>query len=64
MKESGRVQPKFLHWTPEDVEEIDDLDTLMWLREKYTPFSQPQNVFEETYLSLMLEAVNNRLYLL
>jgi hypothetical protein len=61
---SGYVRPKFLLWNPEDVHEMDDWDTLMWLREKYHPFSQPQNSFEEAYLQLMLDAINDRMYIM
>ena len=64
LAESGRVRSKFLNWTPEDVSEIDDLDTLEMLRHYYTPASQPHNIFEEAYLELIINAVNTRLYVL
>ena len=64
LAESGRIRSKFLNWTPEDVAEIDDLDSLEQLRVWYTPASQPQNVFEEAYFELMIDAVNTRLYVL
>ena len=39
---------------PEDVEVIDDLDTLRWLYDKYhMPASQPQTVEESMYQCLM-----------
>ena len=61
---TGYIREKYLRWTPEDVKEIDDLDMLETLRSYYTPASQPQNHFEVAYFDLMLEAVNNRLYVL
>ena len=62
LAQSGYVRAKYLQWTPEDVHEMDCMDTLWWLREKYQPFSQPQNCFEARYLELMINAVNDRLY--
>ena len=47
---SGGVRAKYLSYTPEDVEKIEDLDTLRWLCDKYNlPSSQPQTVEEATY---------------
>ena len=54
LMKSGGVKAKYLSYTPEDVEEIDDLDTLRWLYDKYKlPASQPQTVEEATYQCLM-----------
>lgn len=64
LAESGYVRRKFLRWTPEDVAEIDDLDKLEELRTLYTPYSQPQNYLESAYLQLIVDAVNDRLYVL
>jgi hypothetical protein len=61
LAQSGYVRAKFLNWNPEDVHVMDDLDTLTWLREKYRPFSQPQNCVEELYLQVMMDAINDRL---
>ena len=54
LKNSGGVRAKYLSYTPEDVEEIDSLDTLRWLYDKYNlPASQPQTVEEATYQCIM-----------
>ena len=60
--ESGHVREKFLRVNPDDIEEIDDWDSLMRLRELYTPASQPHNVFEHAYVQLVAEAIDNRMY--
>ena len=60
--ESDLVRDKFLRWTPEDIIEIDDLDTLENLRALYSPFSQPINPFETAYLEIIIGAINKRLY--
>ena len=62
LAESGYVREKFLRFTPEDAEEIDDLDTLLRLRELYTPASQPRNLYEHAYVQLVAEAVDSRMY--
>ena len=62
LAESGYVRQKFLNYTPEDVEEIDDEHTLLLLEKWYFPASQPQNIYEETYVSIMLDAVRNKLH--
>lgn len=64
LRDSGYVREKYLRYTPEDVEEIDDLDTLTDLLHWYNPPSQPHNFYEACYLTLMLEAVRARLYVL
>ena len=54
LKNTGGVRAKYLSYTPEDVEEIDDIDTLRWLYDKYhMPASQPQTVEESMYQCLM-----------
>ena len=63
LKESGMVHPKFLQYNPEDILEIDDIDTLLELRGWYFPSSQPRNFFEAAYISLMHEAIEKRLYM-
>ena len=62
LADSGWVQTKYLRYNPEDIEEIDDIDMLLQLQKWYFPSSQPRNLFEETYLKLVLEAVNAKLY--
>ena len=64
LAESGMVHPKFLQYNPEDVLEINDIDSLMEMRGWYLPSSQPRNFFEAAYLKIMLEAIDNRLYIL
>ena len=62
LAESGCVRQKFLNYTPEDIEEIDDIHTLLLLEKWYFPASQPHNVYEETYLAIMLDAIRNKLH--
>ena len=58
------VRPKFLQYNPEDVVEIDDIDTLLYIRDLYMPASQPQNLYEESYCILMVELAEEKLYIL
>ena len=58
------VRPKFLRYNPDDVEEIDDIDTLLHIRELYLPPSQPQSLYEHSYCTLMVESVDSKLYTL
>ena len=54
LKNTGGVRAKYLSYTPVDVEEIDDIDTLRWLYDKYhMPASQVLTVEEATCLCLM-----------
>ena len=62
LAESGYVREKFLRFTPEDAEEIDDWDMLLRLRELYTPASQPRNLYEHAYVQLVAEAVDGKMY--
>ena len=62
LAESGYVREKFLNFTPEDAEEIDDIDSLIHLRELYFPSSQPRNHYEAVYIQLVREALEARLY--
>ena len=62
LAESGQVREKFLRFTPEDAEEIDDIDSLLHLRELYFPSSQPRNYYEVAYMQLVREALEARLY--
>ena len=64
LAESGQIRPKFLRYNPEDVAELDDLDSLNQLRDWYTPASQPRNYHEWAYCTLMVDAVNDRVYAL
>ena len=62
LAESGQVRAKYLQYTPEDISEIDDLDTLLWLHKCYHPASQPVTFIEHAYVDLMAEAIDTRLY--
>ena len=64
LRDCGWVRQKFLRYNPEDVEEIDDLDLLQNMLEWYNPQSQPRNVFEHSYIDIMRDAVQKRLYML
>ena len=61
LAESGWVREKFLLHNPEEVEKIEDEETLLSLQKWYFPASQPRNPFEETYVKLVLDAVNKKL---
>ena len=58
---SGHIREQYLHLTPEDISDIDCLYTLMDLRELYVPSSQPQHLFEEAYLQIMLDAIEAKM---
>ena len=64
LMESGWVRSKFLRYTPEDVEEIEDYDSLMCIRNFYFPASQPHNLFEITYCELIRDAIDAKLYIM
>ena len=54
LKNTGGVRAKYLSYTPEDVDVIDDINTLRWLYGKYhMPAGQPQTVEEAMHLNLM-----------
>ena len=61
---SGQIRQKYLRYDPGDVLEMDDIDMLEKMRTWYTPSSQPRNCYEEAYFSIMIDAVNARLYTL
>lgn len=62
VRESGRVRRKYAHYTPEDVEEIDDVETLNFLYDSYkVPATQPQNCSEFIYFRLMADCLWRRL---
>lgn len=64
LAESGHVREKFLRLNPEDISEIDDIDTLEHYRVLYTSASQPRNLYEHAYIELIIAAINDRLYVL
>ena len=61
---TGCIRQRFLTWTPDDIEEIDDAESLFDLMKLFNPFSQPQNNFEEAYLSLLRDCCRKRIYAL
>ena len=64
LRDSGHVRKKYLLFNPEDIEEFDDIDLLKDMCHWYNPLlhpSQPTNIYEASYLELMLNAVHERL---
>ena len=61
IRDRGHVRSKYLSYTPEDVEEIDCLDTLRWLYEKYNPSDQPRNMDECVYWTIMAIEVKKKI---
>ena len=55
------VRPKFTNHKPEWILEVLDLDYLKDLYELYFPSSQPLNIFEEPFLSLMRDIITFRI---
>ena len=60
------IRPKFLTWTPREVEKIDNLESLklilQFLRRKFgCPNSQPRNEDEQFFLLTMYNAVVDRI---
>ena len=65
LRGSNRMRAKYKWYTPEDVEELDDVEFLKFLYVKYTfPSSQPQTHEEWVYFSLMSNAIDGRLKVL
>ena len=62
LRSSGRVRKKYTYYTPEDVEEIDDRETIDFLYRNYcVPSSQPQNWEEDNYILIMAAAIRSKL---
>ena len=62
LRSSGRVRKKYTHYTPEDVEEIEEKETILFLQKQYCfPSSQPQNWEEENYFLIMAAAIRSKL---
>lgn len=56
--ETWPIRPKYLTFTPMEVEEIEDAGMLRFLYEKYAfPASQPQNIKEEAFFQVMKETL-------
>ena len=58
---SGYVRLKFQRLTPESILEMEDLCFLKELLELYFPSSQPLNIVEEAFLSLMQDLIRFRI---
>lgn len=60
--EQWQIRPKYLLYTPMEVEEIEDVDFLRFLYAKYAfPSSQPRNRREEAFFDIMKETITYRL---
>lgn len=55
------VRSKFTNHRPEWVLDMTDLEELRHLNELYFPSSQPLNIFEEAFLSLMRDIIKFRI---
>lgn len=63
--EGWELRPKFLRWTPSEVQMIDSKETLQFLYERFAcPSSQPRNIDEIIYHQMMAEAVLERMIVL
>ena len=58
---SNYVRPKFLNHKPEWILEETDLHYLKDIYELYFPSSQPLDIFEEAFLSLMRDIITFRI---
>ena len=58
---SGKIRAKFLNYTPETVDTLEDVHFLHTLKEWYFPASQPRNWQEDAYCQLMREACSSRI---
>ena len=60
---SGQVRPGYAIHTPEDVENLADLDVLYYLELKYLcPTSLPLTQEEESYINIMSLRIHDKLY--
>ena len=60
--ESLEIRPKYLRWTPSEVLQIDNKETLQFLYHRYKfPSSQPRNADEIFYLEVMSETILERI---
>ena len=60
--ESWEIRPKYLRWTPSEVLDIENKETLKFLYERYKfPSSQPRNTDEILYLEIMSETIVERI---
>ena len=64
-REAGLIRQKYCHYTPEDVEELDNIELLKNLyRNYFLPSSQPRTQEEWLYFSEMTHTLYHRLVLL
>ena len=61
LADSGVVRPKLLRLRPESILEMEDVCYLNELSELYFPASQPWNIIEEAFLSLMRDLIKFRI---
>ena len=61
LRKRGKVQVKFLRYNPEDIKEIDCIESLKTLNGLYSPSSQPMCDEEDFYIRLMQNAIFERL---
>jgi len=58
---TGHIRGKFLQYVPEDIPDITDHETLLWLRSCYFPASQPHTLIEDAYCRLMYELIEKQI---
>ena len=58
---TGHIRTKFLQYVPEDIPDITDHETLLWLRSCYFPASQPHTLIEDAYCRLMYELIEKQI---
>ena len=62
LRSSGRVRRKYCYYTPEDVEEIDEKQTILFLHRHYCePSSQAENREEDLYIQIMAAYIREKL---
>ena len=61
LAESGHIRQKFLNYVPEDIPNISDYATLIWLKSCYSPSSQPHTFMEHAYCQLMTELIEKQI---
>ena len=61
LAKSGRIRQKFLWYSVEDIFEIDCVESLAHISDRYNPCSQPHNIYEFAYCELILRCIRRRL---
>ena len=64
LRRRGNVRSRYCHYTPADVEEIDDKDTLKEMSDIYCVVhsAQPRNEEEWAYISLMRDCLMKKFW--